>query len=125
MTTVERFQQRIIRRASWFALGLVFPALVAGHPVWAIGIITGYLLATLNFTLMAGGIGRALRLPARRAALLVQLTFLLRFLLLAIVLTLFLRWQTGAGLGLAAGFVTIIAAIVSSLVVPFAPEERA
>ena len=114
--TIRQIQQRALGLTLLAALAL---SAVAPLP-FAIGVIAGGLTAQFNFFLLARSSAVLLRGGVDRARLLAWCGFLARYSLLAVVLIVLARWQLRAVLGAAAGFLTIIGAILTSLAVPFA-----
>ncbi len=119
-----------IRQIQRRALGLaLLAALLLGALVprpFTVGLLAGALVAQLNFFLLARAAATILRGSVARAKFLAGLGFLARYGILALILTVLVRWQVLAGFGAVAGFLTIVGAILTSLAMPFttAPAPR-
>jgi ABC-type multidrug transport system permease subunit len=109
-------QQRIlyfVTRANWVLLCLVSLLGLAFAPVkFALGIVCGGLLVTVNFHLLARTLKNALTPPHLSSHNMVVAKYYLRFLISGVVLLLLIKYHLVNPLGLFIGLSVVVASIM-------------
>ena len=120
----EDFKRQLLKRAAWLSTVLFVIAAVLGKTSFALGIVSGFILAFFNFLFMSRAVEKALKLSVRGAKFYLWLNTSARYLAIAFFLIFVFRRQVPLGVGVSVGLLSIVLAAVTSLLVPFKPLPK-